>query len=313
MRIVTLTLNPAFDIHCAADGFRPYGESIVDIIRRDTGGKGVNISRALLAVGAPSTAVTVVGEENGEEFCRALTAEGLTLRPIYVKGRIRENITLHESERPETRISFGGFSVEGSVLDDVRAAVGEVDSDTVVTFTGSVPEGLDVSRVLDMLRELRDKGAFVVIDSRSVSLDALIEFRPSLIKPNRAEAEKYMRRPLATPEDALLAARELCERGVENVMISLDSEGAVLACPEGCYYATAPRIEALSTIGAGESSIAGFIDGRARGLSSSECLAGAVTFGSAACMTEGTMPPRAEDISALEALVKVRSASEPSQ
>lgn len=309
MRIVTLTLNPAFDIHCAADGFRPYGESIVEIIRRDAGGKGVNISRALLAAGTASTAVAVVGEENGEEFCRMLTAEGLALRPIFVRGRIRENVTLHERENPETRISFGGFSVDGRLLEEVRAAIGEVDSDTVVTFTGSIPAGLDADQVLNMLREIRDAGASVVIDSRSVSLDALLDFGPRLAKPNRDEAEKYMGRSILTPEDAITAAREMCARGVENAMISLGGDGAVLACPDGCYYATAPRIEARSTIGAGDSAIAGFIDGLARGFTPERCLARAVAFGSAACMTEGTMPPLPEDAFALEALVSVEEIS----
>ena len=191
MKIVTLTLNPAFDIHCRADGFVPYGESFVEATSRDAGGKGVNISRALRATGTESLAVVVLGEENGEEFYKMLTTDGISVSPIYTRGRIRENITLHEKEKPETRISFGGLSAGRELLSEVRCAIGEAGENTVITFTGSIPGGIEASELLELLCAYRARGAKIVIDSRSVTLSEIIEFKPWLIKPNRDEAEKY--------------------------------------------------------------------------------------------------------------------------
>ena len=296
MKILTLTLNPAFDVHCDTEGFAPYTESILKITSRDAGGKGVNISKALASAGVENTAIVVTGNENGDEFCRMLEKHGLDVLPILREGRIRENITLHEKNNPETRISFGGFSVDSAVTGELRRALGKCDADTVITLTGSIPSGISAKDVLNMLSEMKAAGARIVIDSRSVTLNEILDLKPWLIKPNRDEAEKYFGTKIETPRDAACIAKELCSKGVENAMISLGGDGAVLATDEGCFYAKAPKIEVLSTVGAGDSMIAGFIDGAAKGLKTSDRLVRAVAFGTAACMQVGTNPPLISDI-----------------
>ena len=306
MKIVTLTLNPAFDVHCFCEAFRPYHESIARVTSRDGGGKGVNVSRALTVVGRDNRAIVILGRDNGAEFCRMLEGEGLCLTPLWVDGRIRENITLHEAKNPETRISFDGFVCPHDVLDALSASVGEVDADTLVTVTGSIPNGLSVPSLLTLLATFRDQGARIAIDSRSVTLEQLLAARPYLIKPNRDEAELYLQRPIATIEDAACAARELYERGIENVMMSLGEDGAVLACSAGVLHACAPKIAVRSTIGAGDSMLAGFIDAVASGLPCDEILRRAVAFGTAACLRDGTAAPFREDIERLADLVTVQ-------
>ena len=127
MEIITLTLNPAFDLHCRADGFMPYRESFVELTEREAGGKGVNISRALLANGIVSEAVIIVGRENGDEFCERLKRDSLSVEAIVCDGRIRENLTLHENKNPETRISFGGFSVDSEAKARLGRIIGRCD------------------------------------------------------------------------------------------------------------------------------------------------------------------------------------------
>lgn len=307
MKIVTLTLNPAFDIHCNAENFRPYHESIVEITSRDAGGKGVNISRALCSVGCENTAIVVVGDENGEEFCKMLENDGLTTDPISLKGRIRENITLHESENPETRISFGGFDADGAIIDAICEKIGDVCENTVITFTGSLPKGIKVEDILGALEDLKARGVKIVIDSRSVSLDDLKRFKPWLVKPNKDEIEGYTGRKVSCAEDALAVAEELYSLGIENVMISLGEDGAVLVNCDGSFLAKAPSVDALSTIGAGDSAVAGFIYGFKMGCSSSRRLAMSVAFGTASCMKEGTKPPDACDIKMIEKKIVVTS------
>ena len=126
MKIVTLTLNPAFDVHCFCDNFKPYHESIAQITSRDAGGKGVNISRALKANGTENLAIVIVGKENGAEFCQDLEKDGLSVSAVWVDGRIRENITLHQTKNPETRISFEGFSCDNGVLEEIKERIGKV-------------------------------------------------------------------------------------------------------------------------------------------------------------------------------------------
>lgn len=296
MKIITLTLNPAFDVHCYCENFKPYHESIAQITSKEAGGKGVNISRALTVNGVENIAVVIVGKENGEEFCESLRKDGIAIVPIWTEGRIRENITLHETKNPETRISFDGFTCEEHILAQVQKEIGIIDNNTIVTFTGSIPKGINSVSVLKLLGEFKVQGAKIVIDSRSISLDELTEFKPWLIKPNKDEAIYYTGRTMEKIEEVASFAEGLHERGIENALISLGGEGAVLACAQGVFYAKTPKIDIRSTIGAGDSTLAGFIDATSKVFCIETALKRAMAYGMSACMQEGTLPPLPNDI-----------------
>ena len=169
----------------------------------------------------------------------------------------------------------------------------DVDSDTVITLTGSNPKGITIERVIAMVKNFQAKGAKVVIDSRSFSKENLFASNPWLIKPNEEEIGMYTDVEVTDFASAARAAEQIRTQGVENVIIS-SSKGAVLACAEGTYVAYAPKIKVESTIGAGDSSIAGFLAAGKSGKSYAEMLKNAVAYGSAACTTEGTKPPLPE-------------------
>lgn len=305
MKIITLTLNPAFDTHCNIESLVLHHENFAKITSTDAGGKGVNISRALTANGVPNRAVVITGTQNQALFLQMLESEGLDISSIEAKGRIRENITVHETGKDETRISFEGFSCDKSILDKVLEAIGNVDSDTVVTFTGSAPVGLLTEDISKLLQKLRDDGAKIVIDSRSFTPSDLVRFKPWLIKPNKDEAEAFANSPVTDVSSALKVAVDFYNKGIENVLISLGADGAVLACKDGVFHADAPKINAISTIGAGDSMIAGFISGFAKGLDIQKTLSQAIAFGSAACLQEGTRAPERTDIEEIIKNVKV--------
>ena len=299
MKIITLTLNPAYDIHCEAERFVPFSENLFSVSSRDAGGKGVNISRALSAYGVKNTAIIAVGRENSGDFLTSLRAEGLSFIAIEAEGRIRENITLHSKGEPETRISFKGFSAAQTLLDSVFSKVrAEVDRDTVLTLTGSLPVGISAKDMIPYLSEMKALGVRTVIDSRSFTAEDIAAHHPWLIKPNEEEISIYSDDEITTPESAALAADKL-RYMADNVMISLGAKGAVLATEGGRYFAEAPKVSVLSTVGAGDSSIAGFIAAEALGLSTERSLALAVSFGSAACSVSGTQAPQRSVISAL--------------
>ena len=300
MKIVTITLNPAFDIHCRINNFMPYHENLAEVTERDAGGKGVNISRALTANGVENTALLVLGEENAEDFRKCLAVDNISSYNIVIPGRIRENITIHTDGADETRISFSGFSTDDSLLQMVDSALDELlEEKTYVTFTGRVPDGIAMVAVKDFLRRLKNRGANIIIDSRSFERQDLIDVKPWLIKPNQEEVSHYFDREIHSFEAAMEAAREMHQAGIDNVMISLGAQGALLVCEQGDFVSTAPKIEAISTIGAGDSSIAGFLVAAVNKKEPQEMLKTAVAYGSAACMQKGTRPPRAEDVANL--------------
>lgn len=289
MKITTLTLNPAFDIHVSLKSFPLGRESLADSVMRDIGGKGINISRALTENGIENTALVVLGKENSADFIQGMEQAGLAYQALLWEGRIRENITIHPESEPETRLSFKGFECDSSLL---KKAEDLIDPKGIVTFTGSVPASISTEEIEDFLMQLKEKGARLVIDSKSVSLEMLKRIKPWLIKPNAEEIEFYCGKA-PSEEELCAAAMELHQAGIANAMISLGGDGAVLAAEGNLYRAYVPVIKAVSTVGAGDSAIAGFLS---CGDTPEERLRYAVSFGSAACLQVGTNPPLAKDI-----------------
>lgn len=292
MSIITLTLNPAIDVHCNCGSFAAGKENFGDITQRLSSGKGVNISRALTETGIPNKAFIVVGNENRAEFLDDLKNSMDAILTFDVPGRIRENFTIH-AENNETRLSFSGFSVDDNLLANLKKAIlDSVEVGDYITITGSLPKGISAKDIKPTINELKEKGVFVVIDSRSFSLSDLTEIKPWLIKPNEQEISQYLSKNITSLEEIIPEAQNLYRSGISNVMVSMGAEGALLICNEGGFIARPPEIKAVSTIGAGDSSIAGFLTGT----TSEERLRAAIAFGTAACLAEGTLPPKKSDV-----------------
>lgn len=300
--IYTVTLNPAFDLHYQMAHFEAQKENYVEGILCDAGGKGINISRALRVNGTDSTAFVILGEENGASFEAQLRRDGLTYRPIRIPGRIRENITLHPADSRETRISLDTFRVEPQVLDELEQTMLDTcQAGDLLAFAGRNPKGLEKEAVIAFLRRLIERGVRVIVDSNSFTPEDLIRIRPWLIKPNEQEIVSFLGTSVENAHDAAKAARELVARGVaEEVMISMGGDGAVWSDGEESLILSVPRLaHPVSTIGAGDSTLAGVLHATSRGLDRETVLRTAVSFGTAACMTAGTLPPRPEDVAAV--------------
>ncbi len=291
MNIVTVTLNPAIDIHMTLDELIVGQENYVTSAHRRAAGKGVNVSRTLKALNIPSKTVLAVGNENGHSFISELRYDGLDILAHTVDGAIRENINIHASNNVETRINREGFTLSSYDLDDIYDLI-RPDSDTVVALCGRLPRGISKDEFALFFNRIKDSGALTVLDSSSLTLDDMATRKPWLIKPNLIEcgaADKS--------RDALIdAARKLASLGISHVMISMGGDGAIYASSDGIYTVSVPRIRPLSTVGAGDSTIAGFIAARSRGYDIKDTLALACATGTASCLTQGTEPPTREDI-----------------
>ena len=309
MNIVTVTLNPAFDMHCFCKDFRVYRENFAVVTEFDAGGKGVNISRALAAAKVQSKTVVAVGRENGSEYLKALDAGKVNYTAVMTDGRIRENITVHTENAPETRISFGGVTAGVSLLSEIEKAIGKTDPDTIVTFSGKNPQGIDIEDIKALIKRVKSTGAKTVLDSSSFEIADVIDAGAWLIKPNEEEVARYAGISEPSIDQIIDFAFRTRKSGTENVMVSLGKRGAMLVCAEGVFSAKPPKIDAISTIGAGDSSVAGFVKAASEGKNAEECLRTAVAFGSAACLTSGTRPPEGKDIEKLFSAIKTEKLS----
>ena len=307
MSITTITLSPAIDVHCHLSELIPETEHLATISSRDIGGKGVNISRVLTASGVSNTAIVVLGDQNGREFSEELSRIGITHRDFLVKGRIRENITLHTADGKETRISFSNpVEISDTLWAQIEnELVASATENSIITLTGRVPEGVSVKAIKNTLLRLKALGAKTVVDSKSFSLNDLIECKPWLIKPNEEEIEQYIHKKVTAFNEASTIAEELHAKGIDNVLISLGNTGAILACHNGCFTATPPSVSVKSTVGAGDSAIAGFLIGQEQAATPSGCLLLAVAYGTASCTVDGTAAPSAEAVAEIINQIKM--------
>jgi 1-phosphofructokinase family hexose kinase len=245
-------------------------------------------------MGIETTPLLLLGRENAREYEAAVRKHGLNPRIIYTEGRIRENLTLH-SESGETRISYKGFEAPKGLAEIINEEISPEPCD-ILTLTGRLPEGVRPSELLPYLTELRDKGVRIVLDSRSYKGEDIRALRPWLIKPNREEIESYIDKRIDDPEELCSYADKVRELGAELTLVTLDKNGAALITNDGVMILHAPHVKVKSTIGAGDSAIAGFIYAAKGSRAPLDALRYAVAFGSAAAMTDGTEPPRRDDI-----------------
>ena len=288
--IITLTLSPAFDLQCLCPDLAINRENLATVQSRDAGGKGINISRALTANKTQSLAITLLGAQNAAEFEQRLRDEGIVYKSITLLGRIRENVTLHTAEGRETRISFSGFSATDEILEPLEEMiVEEIGAEPIfyLTLTGRVPDGMTMPALIAFLCRMKDRGARIVLDSKSFSTKDVLEVRPWLIKPNREELAALVGRPLPTLSDVVAAARELMEKGARNALITLGRDGAILCTAEGCWYQPAPDGKVIGTVGAGDSTVAGFMRGYIDSDEWEEALRVGVACGSATAFAQG--------------------------
>ena len=297
--ILTLTPNPSIDRTVALDGRLTRGQvHRVASVTSQAGGKGVNISRAAVSAGIPS--IAVVPARKDDPFVLELLGAGIDCRPVRPAGDIRVNLTITEPDGTTTKLNSPGAEVLPMHLELMaQMVVVRASGADWTVLAGSLPEGASPGFYADLVRRLREVGGRVAVDTSSSPLQALVAAlpgsAPDLMKPNGEELASFAGGDPgeleSNPESAAAAARRLVDRGVGAVLATLGGNGAVLVTSGGAWHATPPPTTVVSTVGAGDSSLFGYLLGDIRGLPAPERLALAVAYGSAAAGLPGTTIP----------------------
>lgn len=290
--IVTVTLNPSIDRTLGvAELVR--GEVIrADSTIEDPGGKGVNVTRFLSTRGSDSVAVLPAGGSVGRGLVALLDEAEIPYRAIPIAGATRANITVAEPDGTTTKLNEPGPDLSAAELDALVAAVAELATEGGwVVVAGSLPAGMDTS-IIDRLDNVaHEAGAKFALDASGAALADGLAAGPDLIKPNDEELGEILGRELNTFEEVLAGCQEARELGAKTVICSLGSKGAVLVDAAGQWQVQAQKVPVLSTVGAGDSVLAGFLHGGGEG---PESLAVGIAWATAAVQTPGTGVPAAE-------------------
>ena len=296
--IVTLTLNPSLD-RTVEIGELTRGAVIrAGSARLDPGGKGVNVTRALIANQIPSRAVLPCGGDEGYQLAGLLHAEGVEVIAVPIAAHTRSNVALAEADGTITKINEPGARLTPHELDALTEAVqAAADRAGWVAACGSLPPGVPVEFYADLCRRCADQGVKVAVDTSGPALLAAVEARPALIKPNRDELAAAVGSKIETVQDVVDAAQALRSWGARSVLASLGADGAVLVTDAGAIAGEARVAAPRSSVGAGDALLAGFLAAGAAGTDDeASALAEALVWASAAVSLPGSRMPGPADI-----------------
>lgn len=312
--IVTVTANPATDrLVGLLEALERGGVVRSEAAHDDPGGKGVNVARVLHAAGVPVTAVLPGASD--EPLLAALESRGLPHRAVPVAGRLRVNLTLAEPDGTTTKVNSPGPRLDAAEVDALtEAVVAAAIPGGWAVLSGSLPPGVPFDWYATTTTRLQQAGVRVAVDASGAALsEAVLQATPDLIKPNADELAELIGCDADDIEhdryEAALRAQELrSSQGVGTVLLTLGGSGAVLATATGSWFCPPVPITVRSTVGAGDSSLAGYLIAEVAGCPPAECLASAAAHGAAAAALPGSALPAPHDLAELPEAVPVEPA-----
>jgi 1-phosphofructokinase family hexose kinase len=290
--IVTVTLNAAVDRTLLVPNFQVGQRHRASGGFLSAGGKGINVGRALKRLGVPVVCTGLAGGRSGTLLVEELTQEGILNDFVRIRGESRTSTAvLDPTSNVYTEINEWGPEIAEDELDTLREKLAYLTQGAeFVVFAGSLPRGVEAEFFAEVVREAGRRHQLAVVDSDGEPLRAGTAAEPYLVVPNVREAEELVGHEFVDEEDLAGALDEIAELGARNVLITLET---------GCYAllredrnevrlrARVPELEAVSTIGAGDTLLAGFLAARAAGRSFEDAVRTAVATGAASVLEPG--------------------------
>jgi 1-phosphofructokinase/tagatose 6-phosphate kinase len=290
--IVTVTLNAAIDRTLTVPNFQRGQRHRASAGVTLAGGKGINVARALKALGVPVVATGLVGGNTGTRIVEELTSEAILNDFVHIEGESRTSTAVVDpTGGTYTEINEWGPAVDRAELDLLLEKLRYLTQDAeFVVFAGSLPRDVGDGFYAEAIRELARRHVPCVLDSEGEPLRLGVEAEPFLVSPNQAEAEALVGQELHDEEDFRLALDGISDLGARNVLITTE-QGALALLREDRdthrYRADAPRVDAVSVVGSGDVLLAAFLAARHAGRSNEESLRSAVAAGAASTLEVG--------------------------
>jgi 6-phosphofructokinase 2 len=287
--IYTVTLNPALDRTVLVDRLIEDDTTRILFERYYAGGKGIDVSRVIRELGGQSVALGLVGGYDGLHLEGLLINAGVMTNFTRISGETRTNIIIKEKATGrQWAISAHGPEVNGVEIGQFYQHLLQVESLDYLVLSGSLPRGVTPNLYGQLILAGRKKGSFVVLDTDGTALKESASYNPTCIKPNRHELSRLVGRELESEKEIIDACEEVHQKGIPYVLVSRGKEGLILFTNERTIKAVPPPVKVDSTVGAGDSSVAGFVLAHSQGKELEECLRLACAAGTASAQTPGT-------------------------
>jgi len=287
--IYTLTLNPALDRLLNVERLLEDDTTRVLSENLYAAGKGIDVSRVISELGGKSVALGWAGGYDGLNLEGLLINAGVTTDFTRISNETRTNIILKEkTSGRQFVIAAAGPEISATEIGQLYQHVLQIQGMDYLVLSGSLPRGVTPNLYGQLILAGRKKEAFVLLDTDGPALKQAIDYQPTCIKPNAYELSRLLGRDLAGDEDIKKGCQEIHRKGIPYILVSRGKEGIILSTEERQIKAAAPPVEVESTVGAGDSSVAGFILAHSQGRDLVECLRLACAAGTATAQTPGT-------------------------
>lgn len=299
--IVTVTINPAIDKTARVERLIPGGLNRLSDLRWDAGGKGINVSRTIAALGGTSTATGFLAGQTGAAIQNVLeTIPGIVPDFVRIPGQTRTNLKLVEPDGTLTELNEQGPSATPEGMTALTAKLQQFCvPGNVLVLSGSVCPGVPEDIYAELTQMAHSGGAKVLVDADGALLARAVEAKPDMIKPNQFELCRLFGTDDTSVDSLITMGQTLLEKGIGGVCISRGAQGALMVTDDGVYRWQGASIPVQSSVGAGDAMVAALCMGMDSGMTAEACFRLACAAGTAACTTAGTTPPDGEAVQEL--------------
>ena len=287
--ITTICLNPCFDRTVEVDSLKLNSVNRIRTARDDLGGKGINVAIVAQRLGLDVQCLGLMGVEGAAELSQQMDREGLKHTFLKIPGRVRTNMKIYSRDgQGITELNEPGAAVDPDVLKQFFDKARELTADSdMVVLTGSLPPGCPEGTYRDLMNVLDGKKCILDTEGKELELAAK-GAHPYLIKPNLREMETTLGIELRTMRAIRDAALLFIQLGVQHAVVSMGEMGAMYVSEKKTLFAPALRVEAKSTVGAGDAMIGGMLMGYEQEKDMAKAFRYGIAAGAASVMTEGT-------------------------
>ncbi|MGB5802616.1 MAG: 1-phosphofructokinase [Vibrio anguillarum] len=309
-KVVTITLNPALDLTGSLDVLNVGSVSLVKQGSLHAAGKGVNVAKVLSDLGAKVTVTGFLGRDNQELFCQLFDQIAAIDEFVRVDGATRINVKLVEQSGEVSDINFPGVEVTPLAIEQFERTLERLAADhDYFVLAGSLPQGISPALCASWIEKLHSMGKKVLFDSSRDALKAGLDAKPWLIKPNDEELSQFVGRELHTPEQCQAAAAQLAEKGIENIVVSMGANGVMWLNQHQWLHAKPPRMQVVSTVGAGDTLVAGLCWGHMQQMEKTELLTFATALSALAVTQVGVGMSNRKQLETLQQQIQLQPVS----
>ncbi len=308
--IVTVTMNPAVDRTVWLDHLEKGGLNRILNKKTDAGGKGINVSKTIHALGLKSIATGLIGGRSGRMIEKMLEEQEIETDFVAIKGNNRINTKVAEKDGKVTELNELGPHILNAELEELFLKLEKyADENTLFVLSGSVPDGVPNDFYAKVTEMVHKKGSRVFLDADGDLLKKGVQARPDFLKMNQKEMEGLVGKKITDANQAAEFGVELLDLGVGFVVISLGALGAVFLTPDFCVKCPGMKVPVISTVGAGDGMVGALASSWEEGISFEAGIRLAMAVSAAAVTMEGTKP--ADQMMVMKLYQKVKFESIP--